>query len=361
MQSGCVTQQIPATMRNVLFLLLLPLGLPAQGLFDSLYIRSTVNVFFQTGSADLDADARSRLDSFLARLPNEANWAFLNIEAHTDSIGNSTNNERLAASRAESVRRYLGEKGVAPARIRAKAYGERKPDAHNDTEAGRQRNRRAAVELWSGKPMATLSGYIRDAETGKGLETTVFFSTQTRSDSTQTDTAGFYSVRLPKDSIVRVDAVAEGYFFESYMTKVFGSPELYKKYKKDTNIALAPAKAGEKAVLRDLFYVGNKAVLLPVSEPELPKILRFMQVNPEIRVEIAGHINHPGLSPDNLENWEWELSVNRAKLVYTYLLDHGVSAKRMRFRGYGNAEMLFPNPVNEAQMEKNRRVEIRVY
>jgi outer membrane protein OmpA-like peptidoglycan-associated protein len=160
---------------------------------------------------------------------------------------------------------------------------------------------------------------------------------------------------------VRVEAVAEGYFFESFMTKVFGSPELYKKYNKEPNLSLPPAKAGEKAVLRDLFFVGNQAVLLPVSEPELPKILRFMQVNPEIRVEIAGHINHPGVSPDNLENWEWELSVNRAKLVYTYLLDHGVSADRMRFRGYGNSEMLFPKPTNETQMEKNRRVEIRVY
>ncbi len=106
--------------------------------------------------------------------------------------------------------------------------------------------------------------YIRDAETGKGIETTVYFTSKTRNDSTQTDTAGFYRVRLPKDSIVRVEATAQGYFFESFM-------------------------------------------------------------------------------------------------VYDYLLKNRIPDTRMTYKGYGNTEMLFPDPgLTENEYQQNRRVEIRV-
>lgn len=349
-------------MRNlILFFLACPLGLPAQGLFDSLYIRSTLEIYFPFGAAEADAPSCSLLDSFAAVLPDAGKWAFLNIEAHTDSIGNPEANERLAGRRAEWVRQYLLAKGVPEARVRIRAYGERRPAADNSTEEGRQRNRRAALELWAAVPMANMEGYIRDAETGKGIETTVYFTSKTRNDSTQTDTAGFYRVRLPKDSIVRVEATAQGYFFESFMTKVFGSPELYKKYKKEPNISLPPAKVGEKAVLRDLFFVGNQAVLLPVSEPELPKILRFMQVNPDLSIEIAGHINQPAKTPDQLSRWEWDMSIDRAKVVFDYLLKNGIPDTRMTYKGYGNTEMLFPAPgLTENEYQQNRRVEIRI-
>lgn len=85
-----------------------------------------------------------------------------------------------------------------------------------------------------------------------------------------------------------------------------------------------------------------------------------MQINPGLQVEIAGHINHPGVKPAFLEKWEWELSSRRARVVYDFLLEHGISGKRMSCKGYGNSEMLFPNPDNPEQEQQNRRVEIRV-
>jgi outer membrane protein OmpA-like peptidoglycan-associated protein len=338
-----------------------PLSLAAQGLFDSLYVRESIEVYFPFAEAQPDDPSLTRLDSFIEILPEQAHWSFLNIEAHTDSIGNARANERLAQRRAATVRNYLLGKNIPEDRLRISAYGERKPAASNDTEEGRQKNRRAFIELWSSVPMATVDGYVRDAETGKGIETTVFFRSKTRSDSSHTDTSGRYQVRLPKDSIVKIETIAEGYFFESFMTKVFGSPELFKKYKMEPNIELPPAKVGEKAVVRDLFFVGNQAVLLPISEPELPKVLRFMQVNGDLRIEIAGHINHPGVKPANLDAWEWELSVNRAKLVYDYLVDYNISEARMEYKGYGNKEMLYPEMgLSEKEYQQNRRVEIRI-
>jgi outer membrane protein OmpA-like peptidoglycan-associated protein len=142
--------------------------------------------------------------------------------------------------------------------------------------------------------------------------------------------------------------------------KIFGSPELYKKYKVNPDIVLSPAKVGETAVLRDLFFVGDEAILLKVSEPELPKILKFMQLNPDLKVEIAGHINGPNLVMRNEPLWRQSLSERRAKVVYDYLLKNGIPAGRMTWKGYMNTQMLFPNPKSEQESEQNRRVEIRV-
>ena len=123
---------------------------------------------------------------------------------------------------------------------------------------------------------------------------------------------------------------------------------------------LPPAKVGETAVLRDLFFVGDEDVLLQVSEPELPKILKFMQINPDLKIEIGGHINGPGLIMENEPAWRRSLSERRAKTVYQYLLKHGIPAERMTCKGYMNTRMLFPKPNGEKEAEQNRRVEIKI-
>jgi outer membrane protein OmpA-like peptidoglycan-associated protein len=209
-------------------------------------------------------------------------------------------------------------------------------------------------------PMATFAGQVKDRDTGKGVPSTITFRSKTREDSTRTDSAGYYNVRLPKDSMLKIETVAPGYFFQSTAMRIYGSPELYKKYNLSPDIVLPPAKVGETAVLRDLFFVGDQAVLLKVSEPELPKILKFMQINPDLRVEIAGHINGPGLVMSQEPEWRRTLSERRARLVYEYLLKNGIPASRMKYKGYENTQMLFPRPQNERESEQNRRVEIRV-
>jgi outer membrane protein OmpA-like peptidoglycan-associated protein len=57
---------------------------------------------------------------------------------------------------------------------------------------------------------------------------------------------------------------------------------------------------------------------------------------------------------------DWNLSLGRAKTVYDYLIEHGMDAKRLIFKGYGNSVMLFPIPFSDAEHAANRRVEIRV-
>lgn len=70
------------------------------------------------------------------------------IEGHTDSVGSDQYNMRLSNDRANSVRSYLmKEFGIDPSRLAAKGYGESRPIAGNDTDEGRQKNRRVWVFL----------------------------------------------------------------------------------------------------------------------------------------------------------------------------------------------------------------------
>jgi outer membrane protein OmpA-like peptidoglycan-associated protein len=106
--------------------------------------------------------------------------------------------------------------------------------------------------------------------------------------------------------------------------------------------------------------VGNQPVLLESSKPELPKILRFMQQNPGMKIEIAGHVNFPNSPPVSKDSWEFKLSEERSRTVYDYLSDNGIPKDRISWKGYGNFEMREPNAITEADQAKNRRVELRV-
>lgn len=350
----------------------------AQSLFDSLYEPQVINIYFQSGRAEIDPSAAAALDYAVAQFNQIKIPHTTRITAHTDSVGNAQFNEQLAKKRAAAVMEGLQERGVPLSGIIVNTYGERNPAASNSTETGRQKNRRASIEIAAIADMATYSGRITDKNTGKGIEASLYFRSKTRTDSTRTDTTGYYNVRLPKDTVVKVDVIAPGYFFESQAFRVLGSPDLYAKYKSSPDIVLAPAAAGEKAVVRNLFFVGDEAVLLRVSEPELPKILKFMQVNAGIRIEIAGHVNVPYQSDDiKLKNypteaakakaamaaqpaWKQDLSERRAKTVYDYLIKNGIPAERLEFKGYKNSEMLFPHASSMSDQEQNRRVEIKV-
>ena len=64
------------------------------------------------------------------------------LGGHTDDTGSNEINAKLSQDRADAVREYLIGKGIEPDRIASKGYGETKPVATNDTDAGRQQNRR---------------------------------------------------------------------------------------------------------------------------------------------------------------------------------------------------------------------------
>lgn len=66
---------------------------------------------------------------------------------HTDNVGKDAANQRLSEGRAQAVREDLIKRGIDASRIEAEGYGETRPIDTNDTEEGRQNNRRVEVEV----------------------------------------------------------------------------------------------------------------------------------------------------------------------------------------------------------------------
>ena len=102
------------------------------------------DVLFDTGRYTLKPGAREKLAKISGIVLAHAGLS-LQIEGHTDSVGGDDFNQQLSERRADSVRDFLAEQGVAPSSITARGFGKMQPVASNDTAEGRQRNRR--VEL----------------------------------------------------------------------------------------------------------------------------------------------------------------------------------------------------------------------
>ena len=104
------------------------------------------NIEFKTGSAVLTEESKVLLDE-VANLLNNIAWVKLDIAGHTDNVGNAEKNKTLSQNRADTVKDYLIEKGLDAAKISSVGYGPERPIASNNTEAGRQRNRRVEFAI----------------------------------------------------------------------------------------------------------------------------------------------------------------------------------------------------------------------
>jgi len=103
-------------------------------------------VNFENDSAVLTAKAKSILNGVAGSLKKRPDIK-ITIAGHTDSRGSSAYNKMLSQRRADSVRRYLGSKGVKVSNLTAKGFGEEQPIATNNTAAGRADNRRVELRM----------------------------------------------------------------------------------------------------------------------------------------------------------------------------------------------------------------------
>jgi outer membrane protein OmpA-like peptidoglycan-associated protein len=118
----------------------------ASAMLDSLNATGHIalQINFDTGKATIKDDSQPVLAQAVTLLKQNAALK-LEIQGHTDNVGDDAANQRLSDERAAAVKTALETGGIAAARLSSKGYGETKPVAPNDTDAGRAQNRR--VEL----------------------------------------------------------------------------------------------------------------------------------------------------------------------------------------------------------------------
>jgi len=114
------------------------------------------------------------------------------------------------------------------------------------------------------------------------------------------------------------------------------------------------AKSGEKLIIENLNFVINTFAVVNESRGKLYELLLVLQKNPSLKIEIQGHIC---CIPDD----RTDLSTQRAKALYKFLLNQNISKDRLSYKGFGSSQPIHALPEkNEQERAANRRVEILI-
>lgn len=114
------------------------------------------------------------------------------------------------------------------------------------------------------------------------------------------------------------------------------------------------AKKGEILNIRNLNFIINTFIVVAPSRPRMYELLTVMQLNPTLKIQIQGHLCC------NIADKK-DLSGQRAKAIYNFLVANEISKSRMSHIGFGGTKTLFPIPENsETERAANRRVEILI-
>ncbi|WPO38584.1 OmpA family protein [Flammeovirgaceae bacterium SG7u.111] len=164
-------------------------------------------------------------------------------------------------------------------------------------------------------------------------------------------TSGEFAVTIPAGINYGITVKSPGYLFHS---ENFQIPANIEQESIEKDILLGGVTSGSKIVLNNIFFDTDKSSLRSSSLSELENIVKILEENPKIRVEISGHTDNVGN-----EAYNQTLSEDRAKSVVDWLVGKGVDASRLEFVGYGLRAPIADNSTEEGR-QKNRRTEFKI-
>jgi OOP family OmpA-OmpF porin len=129
---------------------------PARVVLTASNIAIMDKVQFEKGSAELLAVSFPLLDEVAKMMKDNPQIELVQIEGHTDITGPADFNRKLSQQRAESVVKYISGKGVGGKRMDPKGFGPDRPIADNETDAGREANRRVEFNIVKQGPKKTV-------------------------------------------------------------------------------------------------------------------------------------------------------------------------------------------------------------
>ncbi len=205
-------------------------------------------------------------------------------------------------------------------------------------------------------PVLYVKGRVYDIETGETLPAGFELKDLASGDlivSTQSNRfSGEFLVCLPVGGKYAFKADHPGYMFYSGHFDLHEGHSLEKPYQLD--IGLQPVRAGAKMVLENIFFELDSYELREESKIELDGLVDFLRVNPAVSILVGGHTDNLGQAAYNQS-----LSENRAKSVFSYLVNGGVEATRLKYKGFGMNQPIADNETEEGRA-KNRRTEITI-
>ncbi|MFZ6052321.1 OmpA family protein [Halocola ammonii] len=162
---------------------------------------------------------------------------------------------------------------------------------------------------------------------------------------------GEFLVSLPGGRDYALNVSREGYLFYS---DNFTLSETTAAAPQELEVPLKRIEEGSSVVLNNVFFDVDQYKLKPQSKVELDKLIEFLKLNPELKIEISGHTDNVGSDESNNV-----LSQNRAQSVVDYLMKNGIDRDRLSAKGFGESKPIATNETEEGRA-KNRRTEFEI-
>ena len=172
---------------------------------------------------------------------------------------------------------------------------------------------------------------------------------------------GEFMVSLPINREYALNVTYPGYTFFS---KNFNMTVAENQEAVHMDIPMVPITNDAPVLLANVFFDLGKSTLRPESSVELDKLVEFLVKNPTVKIELGGHTDTRGDDKENLK-----LSNDRAKAVYDYVVNKGIKADRMSYKGYGESKPIISDAniakmssekEKEAAHQSNRRTEYKI-
>jgi outer membrane protein OmpA-like peptidoglycan-associated protein len=275
------------------------------------YAQEKFTVYFESNKFELNTKENTKLSTWISE--NKSN-KIVAIHGFTDEDGTSGFNDTLAQKRVNCIFNAVKKQILIREDFKTRSFGESYEQSKNKSE-----NRRVVIY------------YILEIDLPREDE-----------------------ILGIKKEIVKEQPKPEIVYPEKI---VFENPNGTKsEFKLDCAFMkkVGEAKSGEKLIIENLNFVINTFAVVNESRGKLYELLLVLQKNPSLKIEIQGHICCMPFD-------RADLSTQRAKALYNFLLNQNISKDRLSYKGFGSSQPIYALPEkNEQERAANRRVEILI-
>ncbi|WKN44462.1 OmpA family protein [Tunicatimonas pelagia] len=201
---------------------------------------------------------------------------------------------------------------------------------------------------------------VEDASNQQALDAQVSLKGNQKDETlaSQKIADGIYRFDIQNNKTVEYVLAVEkpGYVYKSVKVSIPPMADKPQEFRKKVTLDPVTQVATDYRMVLDFVYFDfNSAHLKDESQDELSRLKSFLEENPGVRVEIAGHTDNIGSATYNKA-----LSQKRAQAIVNYLAEQGIATERLTAQGYGETDPIASNDDEAEGRELNRRVEMRV-
>jgi len=189
------------------------------------------------------------------------------------------------------------------------------------------------TDIFEPNPVTVIRGFVIDGQTNQPLIADISIidtKTNKKYGNAITNTDGSFTAVVPTGHSYAITSTAKGYTIASETMQI-KKTDVGKEL--NTTMKLYPPAKGDEFVLRNIYFAFDKFDLRHKSVEELDKLVKIMNENPNLKIELGGHTDRRGPSSYNLV-----LSRKRANIAKEYLVKHNIKADRIQTKGYGETK-----------------------